>query len=154
MWRALVLVAALASSANAKPKVKRIPLTKAEQAAIDLAAQWVAKLADGPRSLTSPKLVSIAFTDQTATCPMAATAARGLPCLQTNVTPKGKPTIWRHTLGGPLVAHAATINQLAKGGGVVVQLDEGCDGSENQVLLVIKNKLVVGAFAQTYDCTE
>ena len=154
MWRALLLVAALAGSADAKPKLKPLQVTKAEQAALDLAAEWVAKLADGPRSLTSPKLVSIAFGDENTICPMAATAARGLPCLQTKVTPKGKPTIWRHTLGGPLVAHAATINQLARGG-VVIQLDEGCDDStESQLLLVIKNKLVIGAFAQTYTCSE
>ena len=154
MRSALLLVAALAASAGAKPRVKPHPLTKAEQAALELAAAWVAKLADGPRSLTSPKLVSIVLTAETATCPMATSAANGLPCLQTNVAPKGKPTIWRHTLGGPLVAHAATINQLAKGGGIVVQLDEGCDGNENQLLLVIKNKLVIGAFAQTYECSE
>ncbi len=153
MRSALLLVAALAGSADAKPSSKPPPPTKAEQAALALAAEWIAKLADGPRSLTSPKLISIAFTDQTATCPMTGSAARGLPCLQTNVTPKGKPTIWRHTLGGPLVAHAATINQLARGG-IVVQLDEGCDGSENQLLLVIKNKLVIGVFAQTYECSE
>jgi hypothetical protein len=150
MWRALLLVAALAGVAGAKPRPKP---TKAEQAALDLAAEWVAKLADGPRSLTSPKLISIALTGDSVVCPMAASAALGLPCLQTNVTPKGKPTIWRHTLGGPLVAHAATINQLAKGG-IVVQLDDGCDGTESQLLLVIKNKLVIGAFAQTYDCSE
>jgi hypothetical protein len=111
------------------------------------------KLADGPRSLTSPKLVSIAFTGDTTTCPMAVSAEQGLSCLQANVRPKGKPAIWRHTLGGPLVAHAATINRLASGG-IIVQLDEGCDGSENQLLLVIKNKLVIGAFAQTYECSE
>src|SRR6185503_17764037 len=102
MRSALLLVAALAGSAGAKPKVKPLQLTKAEKAALDLAATWVAKLADGPGSLTSPKLVSIAFTDKTATCPMAASAAHGLPCFQTKVTPKGKPTVWRHTLGGPL----------------------------------------------------
>lgn len=153
MWRAFLLVAALAGSADAKPKFKPLQPTKAEQAALDLAAEWVAKLAAGPGSLTSPKLISIAFTEETATCPMAASAARGLPCLQTKVTPKGKPTVWRHTLGGPLVAHAAKINQLAKGG-IVVQLDEGCDGTENQLLLVIKDKVVIGAFAQTYECSE
>ena len=150
MWRALVLVAMLSGAADANPKRKP---TKAEQAALDLATAWVAKLADGPRSLTSPKLISIALTGEAAPCPMTASAARGLPCLQTNVTPKGKPTIWRHTLGGPLVAHAATINQLAKGA-IVVEVDDGCDGSENQLLLVIKNKLVIGAFAQTYECSE
>jgi hypothetical protein len=153
MWRAFLLVAALAGGADAKPKPKRSLPTKDEQAALDLAAEWVAKLADGPRSLTSPKLVSIALTEENVTCPMADSAARGLPCLQTKVTPRGKPTIWRHTLGGPLVAHAAKINQLARGG-VVVQLDEGCDGTENQLLLVIKNKLVIGVFAQTYECSE
>jgi hypothetical protein len=153
MWRAFVFVAALAGSVDAKPKLKPKPPTKAEQAALDLAAAWVVKLADGPRSLTSPKLVSIAFTDDATTCPMAASAEQGLSCLQTNVRPKGKPAIWRHTLGGPLVAQAATINRLA-GGGIVVELDEGCDGTENQLLLVIKNKLVIGAFAQTYECSE
>lgn len=151
MRSALLLVAALTASANAKPKLRQP--TKAEQAALNLATEWVAKLADGPRSLTSPKLISIALIAEAAPCPMATSAARGLPCLQTNVTPKGKPTIWRHTLGGPLVAHTATINQLAKGA-IVVQLDDGCDGSENQLLLVIKNKLVIGAFAQTYECSE
>ena len=150
MWRALVLVAALSSAAEANPRSKP---TKAEQAALGVAAEWVAKLADGPRNLTSPRLVSIAFADDTIVCPMATSAARGLPCLQTKITPKGKPTIWRHTLGGPLVAHAATIDQLAKGA-IVVQLDEGCDGAENQLLLVIKDRLVIGAFAQTYECSE
>ena len=154
MWRAFVLVAALAGGADAKPKLKPLQPTKAEQAALELAAEWVGKLSDGPRNLTSPKLVSIAFTDANTACPMAASAARGLPCLQTNLKPKGKPAIWRHTLGGPLVAHAAKINQLARGGGIIVQLDEGCDGTENQLLLVIKDKLVIGAFAQTYECSE
>ncbi len=153
VWRALALVAAVAGSTGAAPKSKLKPPTKVEQAALDLAAAWVAKLAEGPRNLTSPDLVSIAFADETATCAMATTAAHGLACLQTKVTPKGKPTIWRHTLGGPLVAHAAAINKLAKSA-IVVQLDEGCDGTENQLLLVIKNKLVIGAFAQTYECSE
>jgi hypothetical protein len=153
MRSALLLVAALTASAGANTKPKLRPPTKAEQAALDLATEWVAKLAGDPRSLTSPKLVSIALTDEAGPCPMATSAARGLPCLQANVTPKGKPTIWRHTLGGPLAAHAATINQLAKGA-IVVQLDEGCDGSDNQLLLVIKNKLVIGVFAQTYECSE
>ena len=49
MWRALLLVAALAGSADAKPKLKPLQPTKAEQAALDLAAEWVAKLADVPR---------------------------------------------------------------------------------------------------------
>ncbi|MEO8552322.1 MAG: hypothetical protein ABI678_20235, partial [Kofleriaceae bacterium] len=59
----------------------------------------------------------------------------------------------RHTLGGPLAARAAKIDQLAKGG-IVVQLDEGCDGTDNQLLIVVKGKLVIGAFAQRYACSE
>lgn len=156
MWRALLLVAALAAPAAAKPKLKVLKPTKAEQAAVDLAADWVAKLAESApaaRKLTAPKLVSLALTDQAEPCPEATTADRGLACFHAKVTPKGKPTVWRHTLGGPLAGRAAEIDRLAKGG-VVVQLDEGCDGTENQLLIVVKNKLVTAAFAQTYGCSE
>jgi len=158
MWRALLLVAAFASVAGAKPKPKPKSLkpTKAEQAALDLATDWVAKLAEAPvaaRKLSAPKLVSLALTDEASPCPESSSADRGIACFHDKVTPKGKPAIWRHTLGGPLASHAAKIDQLAKGA-IVVQLDEGCDGTENQLLLVVKNKLVIGAFAQTAACSE
>lgn len=156
MWRALVLVAALSGSAVAKPKPKLVKPTKAEQAALDLASDWVAKLAESTtaaRKLTSPKLVSVVLTDEAAPCPETKSADRGLACLHDKLSAKGKPALWRHTLGGPLAKHVTDIDRLAKGA-VVVQIDEGCDGTENQVLLVIKDKLVIGAFAQTYGCSE
>jgi hypothetical protein len=156
MWRALLLVAALSSVAVARPKPRPLKPTKAEQAALDLATDWVAKLGESAaaaRKLSSPKLVSLALTDEANPCPEASNADRGLACFHDKVAPKGKPAIWRHTLGGPLKPHGAKIDQLAKGA-IVIQLDEGCDGTENQLLIVVKGKLVTGAFAQTYACSE
>ncbi|MEO8554731.1 MAG: hypothetical protein ABI678_32360, partial [Kofleriaceae bacterium] len=81
MWRVLLVVAALTSAAGAKPKPRPLKLTKLEQAALDLAADWVAKLADAPadaRKLSAPKLVTIALTDEATPCPESTSADRGL----------------------------------------------------------------------------
>ena len=154
--RALVLLA-LCSTAYAKPVARKPkPPSKTELAALEVATDWVDKLGHAvaeARPLTAARFTSLALTDDGPACPETTTAAKGLPCLHDKVSPKGKAALWRHTLGGPLAAHQKTIDQLARGA-IVVELDEGCDGTENQMLVIVKGKQVIGAFAQTASCSE
>ena len=157
MARAWLLIACLAGAANAKPVAKKPkPPSKTELAALQLATEWVDKLGHAVaevRPLTEPRFTALALTDDGIACPETTTADKGLPCLHDKVSPKGKAAIWRHTLDGPLAAHQKTIDGLARGA-IVVELDEGCDGTENQLLVIVKAKQVVGAFAQTASCSE
>jgi len=157
MVRIALVLACLAATAHAKPAARKPkPPSKAELAAFQLATDWVDKLGHAvaeAKPLTAPRFTALALTDEAAACPETATADKGLPCLHDKVSPKGKAALWRHTLGGPLAAHQKTIDQLAKGA-IVVEFDEGCDGTENQLLVVVKGKQVIGAFAQTTSCNE
>src|SRR3569833_2985216 len=126
MVRIALVLACLAATAHAKPAARK------------------------PKP---PSKAALALSDEAAACPETATADKGLPCLHDKVSPKGKAALWRHTRGGPLAAHQKTIDQLAKGA-IVVEFDEGCDGTENQLLVVVKGKQVIGAFAQTTSCNE
>jgi len=157
MARASLLIACLAGVANAKPAARKPkPPTKTELAALQLATDWVDKLGHATaevRPLTAPRFTALALTDEAAACPETTTADKGLACLHDKVSPKGKAALWRHTLGGPLAAHQKTIDQLARGA-IVVEFDEGCDGSENQLLVIVKGKQVIAAFAQTAACSE
>lgn len=154
--RALVLLA-LCSTAYAKPAARKPkPPSKAELAALQLATDWVDKLGHAVsevRPLTAPRFTSLALTDDGPACPETTTADKGLPCLHDKVSPKGKAALWRHALGGPLAAHQKTIDQLARGA-IVVEFDEGCDGTENLLLVIVKGKQVIAAFAQTASCSE
>lgn len=156
MARAWLLIACLAGTAHAKPVAhKPKPPTKAELAAMQLATDWVDKLGHAvseAKPLTAAKLTSLAFSEGDPLC-RAMTADQGLPCFHDKVSPKGKAAVWRHTLGGPLAAQQKLIDQLARGA-VVVEFDEGCDGTENQVLVIVKGKQVIGAFAQVTGCSE
>lgn len=157
MARAWLLLACLAGVAYAKPAARKPkPPTKAEAAALQLATEWVDKLGHAVaevRPLTAPRFTALALTDEAPACPETTTADKGLACLHDKVAPKGKAALWRHTLGGPLAAHQKTIDQLARGA-IVVEFDEGCDGTENQLLVIVKAKQVIGAFAQTAACSE
>jgi hypothetical protein len=157
MLRALLLVAAVATVASAKPAAKKLkPPSKAELAALQLATDWVDKLghaASEARTLTAPRFTTLALTDDGIACPETTTADKGVACLHDKVSPKGKAALWRHTLGGPLASHQKTIDALARGA-IVVELDEGCDGTENQLLVIVKGKQVIAAFAQTASCSE
>ncbi|HEY1547565.1 MAG TPA: hypothetical protein VGG28_07090 [Kofleriaceae bacterium] len=144
-----------ATTATAGPK-KPPPLTSAQVAAIKLATAWVDKLghsAADARAITATKLRSLALTDDRVDCPETTTADAGLPCLHDKVTPKGKAAIWRHTLGGPLAAHQKTIDDLARHATAVV-FDEGCDGTETMVIVIVDAKQVIAVFAQTMECSE
>jgi hypothetical protein len=153
--RALVLFA-LCSTAYAKPAARKPkPPSKAELAALQLATDWVDKLGHAvaeAKPLTAPKLVSLAVISEDIAC-RGTTADQGLPCFHDKVSPKGKAAIWRHTLGGPLAQQQKLIDQTARGA-IVVEFDEGCDGTENQLLVIVKGKQVVGAFAQVTSCSE
>ena len=158
---AIVVLAAGAPEALARPHHRKPrPPSKAEAAALKVAASWIAAMHFGEatrpvaRGLTARRMWSIAADDHGAVCPESDSAATGLACLHQKITPAGKPRLWRRTLDGPLAAHVHRIDAVARGG-IVVELDEGCGGStENQMLLVIKNKQVTAALAQTITCAE
>ena len=56
-----------------------------------------------------------------------------------------------HTLSGPLDAQRA---RLADKAAIVIELDEGCDGIENQTLIVTRAGSVSAVMAQTIECSE
>ncbi|MEO6771843.1 MAG: hypothetical protein ABI467_02345 [Kofleriaceae bacterium] len=157
MVRAWLLVALAGATAAARPtRRKPKPPSRSELAALQLATSWVDKLghaAAEARPLTASRFTALALTDETTACPQTATAGPGLTCLHDKVSPTGKAAVWGHTLGGPLAAHQTSIDHLARGA-IVVQFDEGCDGTENQVLVIVKGKQVIAAFAQTISCSE
>ena len=136
------------------------------------ATAWIAAMhfgGDGkpdPSSTATP-LFAAAYDDNGATCPeTTATTADAigklLGCLHDKIAPKGKPKVWTkksaQNLGGPIAAHAKRLTALRKAA-ALVELDEGCDGMENQVILAITNDKkhglrVAAVVAQTVTCGE
>jgi hypothetical protein len=145
MWRALLLIV-LVATADAKPK-KVTPPTKAQLAAIQLASDWLAALPTNAAKLTGKPFFAVIYADDGMPCPPSDNAT----CLHDKLAAKGKPHLWRHTLGGPLVAQTKKLEDKAA---IVVELDEGCDGTENQTLIVVKNMKVMAVMAQTANCSE
>ena len=145
MWRAWLWIV-LVATADAKPK-RPTPPTKAELAAIQLASDWLAALPTNAAKLTGKPFFAVIYADEGTPCPPSTTAT----CLHDKLAAKGKPHLWRHTLGGPLAAQAKKLEDKAA---IVVELDEGCDGTENQTLIVVKNKKVTAVMAQTATCSE
>ena len=143
MWKALIVLV-LVAAADAKPR-KSAPPTRLQQAAIDLATAWLAKLPTGA-PVTKP-FFAVIYDDEGTPCPPSDNAT----CLKDKLAAKGKPHIWRHTLGGPLAAQAKKLDDKSS---IVVELDEGCDGTENQTLIVVKAKTVIAVLAQTATCSE
>ncbi len=142
VWLLLGLVA----TADAKPvKKKPAPPTKAQLAAIDIAGAWLAKLPTG--APVGKPFFAVLYDDTGTRCPPSDNAT----CLQTKLVAVGKPHIWRHTLGGPLAAEAKRLEDKAA---IVVELDEGCDDTENQTLIVVKNTKVIAVMGQTATCSE
>ena len=143
--RLALLVVLLAATADAKPKP---PLTKAQTAAIKLATDWLAALPNNATAkLTAKPFFAVIYGEEDTPCPPSDNPT----CLHDKLAPKGKPHLWQHTLGGPLAAQA---KRLADKAAIVVELDEGCDGTENQTLVVVKGKLVAAVLAQTATCSE
>jgi hypothetical protein len=145
MWRALLLIV-LVATAEAKPK-KPIPLTKAQLAAIQLATDWLAALPTNTAKLTGKPFFAVIYADEGTPCPPSDNAT----CLRDKLAAKGKPHLWRHTLGGPIAAQTKKLEDKAA---IVVELDEGCDGTDNQTLIIVKNKKVTAVMAQTATCSE
>ena len=87
------------------------------------------------------------YDDKGTPCPPASDAK----CLHDKLAAKGDPHVWLHTLGGPLDAQR---DKLADKAAIVIELDEGCDGSENQTLIVTKAGKVNAVMAQTIECNE
>lgn len=149
--RARVLLVALVAAAPATAKPQRPkPPTKAELAAIQLARDWLAALPKGASAsapLTAKAFFSVIYDDQGTPCAPASDAV----CLRAKLAPKGAPHVWRHTLGGPLLAQHT---RLADTAAIVVELDDGCDGTESQTLVVTKRGKVVAVMAQTVECSE
>lgn len=147
MWRALLLIV-LVATADAKPRTQKpAPPTKAQLAAIQLASAWLAALPTDPAKLTGKPFFAVIYTDEGTPCPPSTTTT----CLRDKLAAKGKPRLWRRTLGGPLVAQTKKLEDRAA---IVVELDEGCDGTENQTLIVVKNKKVMAVVAQIATCSE
>lgn len=148
MVRALLLVV-LVATADAKPPRRKQPTppTKAQLAALQLASDWLAALPTDPAKLTGKPFFAVIYADEGTPCP----PSNNTTCLRDKLVAKGKPRLWRHTLGGPLVAQT---KQLEDKAAIVVELDEGCDGTENQTLIVVKNKKVTAVMAQTATCSE
>ncbi|CAN5246129.1 hypothetical protein BH11MYX1_BH11MYX1_35380 [soil metagenome] len=163
--RALVIVCVVCSSvATAGAKKRPAQLGKAEAAAQKVAEQWIIAMHFGggkpaATALTQTPFFSIAATDDNAT-PCAETPATtggqlaaALACLHDHIAPKGTAKVWHRTLGGPLAAQTKHIAELAKGS-IIFELDEGCDGTSNQTLVIVKGKQVSAVLAQTAACTE
>jgi hypothetical protein len=146
MWRALLLIV-LVTTADAKPAKKPTPPTKAQLAAIQLATDWLAELPTNTAKLTGKPFFAVIYADEGTPCP----PSDNVTCLRDKLAAKGKPHLWRHTLGGPLVAQTKKLDDKAA---IVVELDEGCDGTDNQTLIVVKNKKVTAVMAQTATCSE
>jgi hypothetical protein len=144
----LLLVVATATTAYAKPK-KPAPLTKAQTAAIRLATDWLAALPNNATAkLTAKPFFAAIYGEEQTPCPPSDNPT----CLHDKLAPRGKPHLWLHTLGGPLAA--AQAKRLADKAAIVVELDEGCDGTENQTLVMVKGKLVTAVLAQIATCSE
>jgi hypothetical protein len=136
-------------------------------------SDWIAAMHfDKSAPLDAAKLVAtpffaVAYSDAGATCAEATATkpddlSKALACLQDHLAPKGRPKVWTHkstqNLGGPLHQHARRIDALRKTA-TLVELDEGCDGTENDVILAVTKDAKMGArvvavFAQTVTCDE
>lgn len=165
--RALLLVGLFASTADAKKGPHS--LTRSEVAAQQVAEQWIAAMhfATGPQAATSATsassmtqipFFSIAATDESTPCAGTTASTRAavvtsLACLREHIAPKGTTRLWHRTLGGPLAAQLKHLAVLAKGA-IIFELDEGCDGTSNQTLVVVQGKKVTAVLAQTAACTE
>ncbi len=160
--RAFAILILLASTADAKRPPPPKP-SKAEAAAQAIAKQWLAAMHFGSgkhaaTALTQVPFFSIAATDDSTPCAetTAKTAAQldaALGCLHDHIAPKGEPKIWHRTLGGPLAAQMKTIAELAKGS-ILFEIDEGCDGTSNETIVVVHGAKVSAVLAQTAACTE
>ena len=145
--RALAVIVVLGSGASAAPHKATKP-TKAQLAAVQLASKWLAALPDAATaSLTAKPFFAVIYDDSGTPCPPANDAK----CLRDKLKAKGTPHVWLHTLGGPLDAQRA---RLADKAAIVIELDEGCDGVENQTLIVTKAGKVTAVMAQTTECSE
>ena len=145
--RALAVVVLLGATASAGPHKPAKP-TKAQLAAIQLASKWLAALPSAATApLTAKPFFAVIYDDGGTPCPPASDAK----CLQDKLRPKGAPHVWMHTLGGPLDAQR---ERLADKAAIVIELDEGCDGIENQTLIVTKAGKVSAVMAQTTECSE
>jgi hypothetical protein len=159
--RALLLMALFASTADAKRRPP--PLTKSERAAQQVAEQWIAAMhfgggAQAATPLTHAPFYSVAVTEETTPCAEAtattkAAIAGSLACLHDHIAPKGAVRLWHRTLGGPLAAQLEHLTVLAKGA-IVFELDEGCDGTSNQTLVVVQGPQVKAVLSQVAACTE
>ncbi len=158
--RVLSILCLLFGFAEAK---KPPPPSKVESAAQKIVEQWITAMHFGggtqaATSLTQTPFFSIAATDEATPCAettaKTATALRtALACLHDHIAPRGTPKVWHRTLGGPLAAQMKNIAALAKGS-LIFELDEGCDGTSNQTLVVVKGKQVSAVLAQTAACSE
>jgi hypothetical protein len=158
--RALLIVCLLGAPAAAKRPPR---LDQAAAAAQQVVEQWVTAMHFGSgrpsaTSLTQTPFFSIAATDDATPCAETtaktpAQLATALACLHDHIAPKGTAKIWHRTLGGPLAAQLAHLTMLARGA-IIFELDEGCDGTSNQTLVVVKAKQVSAVLAQTATCTE
>ena len=144
--RALAILLVVAATASAAPH--RAKPTKAELDAIQLATKWLAALPNGATTpLTARAFFAVIYDDEGTPCPPATDAK----CLHDKLAAKGTPHVWMHTLGGPLKAQHA---RLADKAAIVIELDEGCDGTENQTLIVTKAGKVSAVMSQTTECSE
>ena len=145
--RALAVVVVIATAASAAPHGRSKP-TKAQLEAIQLASKWLAALPNAATApLTAKPFFAVIYADEGTPCPPASDAK----CLREKLAPKGTPHVWMHTLGGPLKSQHT---RLADRTAIVIELDEGCDGTENQTLIVTKGGKVSAVMAQTTECSE
>jgi len=163
--RSLAIVALLSGTAAAGKPTE----AQAKKAATD----WVAAMHFGGEAkleaavaLTASPLFAAAYDDEHDLCPagMATTAgaiAKALACLHDKVEPKGKPKVTRKSganLGGPLAQQAKKLTELKKTM-VVIELDDGCEGNEHQLLVAVttdKKKVarVAAVLYQAVTCGE
>jgi hypothetical protein len=145
--RVLAIIVVLGTAVSAAPHKPAKP-TKEQLAAIQLASKWLAALPNGATApLTAKPFFAVIYDDKGTPCPPASDAK----CLHDKLAAKGDPHVWLHTLGGPLDAQR---DKLADKAAIVIELDEGCDGSENQTLIVTKAGKVNAVMAQTIECNE
>ena len=100
---------------------------------------------EGATVLTATSVYAVAYTDDGAKCAettavTAAAISKTLHCLRSYAAPSGKPRIWGKKsalhLPGPLLAHAKKIAALGRLA-TLVEINDGCDGTESWVVLAI-----------------
>jgi hypothetical protein len=138
--RCVLLILLATSTAQAK---KPPPPTKAQLAAIQLASDWLAS--NNAKLIGKPFFTVIYGEDGKVDC-------NAIGCLHDKLAAKGKPHLWKRNLSGPLAT--AKLKLLDDKAAIIVELDEGCDGTENQTLIVTKNKKITAVLAQTTACSE